>query len=432
MIRSIQDGHFICHHANRWSVLDIPGNASIALKEMTISQNLGQAIPIETKHGSNALFGKSPYKRFRKEVNSPGLDIFERLAFIDDPASRFLRVYRKFRLINDPNIPLSDINSYNLDVWIDHLEQAAPYPYDKWNPFFRPQSYYLNSNHRATLYPLDIITAYFRLRAWGHLSYPRKNRYDAIFPSDKQLERIREIYSTDYDYFRQLSSHQRPWSFSSNEPIFFAVITYGRSGSTVIKEVLNSLPAARIRGENGGAIAGLGMSAWSAKKFAGRPTNSHDPWEGMNEVSANTLRNSLRSVVLKDILGWNENLKYTGFKEIRFDSRWIPHGRILDWCEGMSWLFPNIVFILNTRESNNCAKSGWWTQDPNASAYLDTQRQALMDLHQVLLARNERSFLMKYETWANNPEGFDQLFDKLGIEPNKKALKEIMERKLVH
>ena len=83
---------------------------------------------------------------------------------------------------------------------------------------------------------------------------------------------------------------------------FIFVITYGRSGSTILMKVLNTIERAEIKGENSNTLFPLYRS-WKCAKNAKKHQNekSHlldHPWYGVNEINPDRYAKKLANVLL--------------------------------------------------------------------------------------------------------------------------------------
>ncbi|MFM8895051.1 MAG: hypothetical protein ACKOE2_06670, partial [Actinomycetales bacterium] len=102
---------------------------------------------------------------------------------------------------------------------------------------------------------------------------------------------------------------------------YLAVVTYGRTGSTVIQAALNALPGVLIRGENYGALRGLrqylqSVAETASRHHAGRPTH---PWYGSARLDPSAVLADQRRHVLQYLLRPSRDTRVVGFKEIRYE-----------------------------------------------------------------------------------------------------------------
>ncbi|CAB4703542.1 unannotated protein [freshwater metagenome] len=177
---------------------------------------------------------------------------------------------------------------------------------------------------------------------------------------DLQTSRAEALYkdtllSEAADYVRGVAPFQ---------PLQYVfVVTYGRSGSTLMQGVLNSIDGVLCRGENADLLRGLRDSVASLKYSQGMaPTNPEHPWFGAESLSLSTYLSDLRGAVVRQLLGDRspDGLRYLGFKEIRYFEH-LEHD-LEDYLEFVTDLFPGARFIHHTREHSAVAKSEWWRE----------------------------------------------------------------------
>lgn len=214
------------------------------------------------------------------------------------------------------------------------------------------------------------------------------------------------------------------------------VVTYGRSGSTVLQNLLNSIDGYRIRGENENALFHL-MRSWHAVlnsepmrglRQAGRATQHDDPWYGAERVDPGRLGRGLADLFVREVLQPEPGDRVSGFKEIRFHTHPALFPAYLDFIHAV---FPATRFVFNTRNHDAVAKSGWWATMPpeDVKAQLTTAETLFTD---YLAARPGRGIRLHYDDYVGRPEAFRPLFDFLGepFEPDRVA--EVIGQRLDH
>jgi hypothetical protein len=143
---------------------------------------------------------------------------------------------------------------------------------------------------------------------------------------------------------------------------YLFIVTYGRSGSTVLQALLNAIPGYCIRGENRGALEQLCrvVAALEDRPPAGH-AETDDPWFGFDSVDAGAVSRALFGVFCREFLRLPPGTRVGGFKEIRYveDPDFLPRQLAL-----MEAHFPQARFIFLTRDPGDVALSGWWPQWP--------------------------------------------------------------------
>lgn len=214
------------------------------------------------------------------------------------------------------------------------------------------------------------------------------------------------------------------------------VVTYGRSGSTVVQNLLNTLPGYCIRGENGNALSGLARS-WHALNFAeprrglkarGQPSGPDNPWYGAEVVEPFRYGSYLANVFVREVLALPEGTRVGGFKEIRF------HAEPMFFPAYMAFIrqfFPKARFVFNTRSHDAVVKSGWWAEMPEDSARALLQTAEELFAHQIA-THPDRCVHIRYEDYVGNPEGMRPLFDFLGEPFDVDTVAAVLDRRLNH
>ena len=162
----------------------------------------------------------------------------------------------------------------------------------------------------------------------------------------------------------------------------------GRSGSTTLQRIINTIPNANICGENHGAINSLlefykNLHIASQKYIPGhyKPSSYEDiinknikpSW--YNSYKINEIEEQLRQTIIA-MFKKDTNTNIWGFKEIRYDSNQI---HLISYFK---LLFPQTKVILQIRKDiNKQRQSGWYKNDKNALEYLRRTNKELWDFY---------------------------------------------------
>lgn len=219
-------------------------------------------------------------------------------------------------------------------------------------------------------------------------------------------------------------------------PTLVFIITYGRTGSTVLQSLLNEHVGVSIRGENHNATVELYRAYRALKKTTSHapPTSlpPSDPWFGANLVSPESALESFRKVVLDDLLDASPGLRMTGFKEVRHTpEHFRDFDELLGYVGFLQELFPSARFVINVRSPELCSASGWWRTDPDAYATLTTSKQWMLDLHDRLTP-SKSSILMDHDQWSNDPAELLRLQEFLGLPADPAVTSKVLGKKLIH
>ncbi|PQO21824.1 hypothetical protein C2I36_16295 [Rhodobacteraceae bacterium WD3A24] len=132
---------------------------------------------------------------------------------------------------------------------------------------------------------------------------------------------------------------------------FVFIVTYGRSGSTLLQSLLNSAPGVMLRGENGNALFHV-FRAWKVLEdtaFRGRTSFQSDPdrpWFGAADVAPAKFRDAALRAFVSDVLAPPASARVSGFKEIRYGKDSMNDTEFSGYMEFLLEQFPmaRIVF----------------------------------------------------------------------------------------
>lgn len=158
---------------------------------------------------------------------------------------------------------------------------------------------------------------------------------------------------------------------------FVAICTYGRSGSTLLMGLLNSLPHFCIRGENNNvlyriyeACAALEKARTASLKNSEKTTH---PWFGLMQADPDRFAQDLIQAFINNVLRPEAQHTTVGFKEIRFSETEVPDFK--GYLAFVRSQFPGCKIIFNHRRLEDVASSKWWSKMPQAM----TKLQAMED-----------------------------------------------------
>ncbi|GJM37525.1 MAG: hypothetical protein DHS20C19_08920 [Acidimicrobiales bacterium] len=195
------------------------------------------------------------------------------------------------------------------------------------------------------------------------------------------------------------------------------IVTYGRSGSTLLQGVLNTINGLLMRGENGNAFHEFFKAAREVESNRHRSGSSFAPysaWFGMAEMSAIRLVDELRPVARRMLLGNDVDdpaVGAIGFKEIRYLD---VQDDLLDYLGFLEELFPNTAFVFNTRDPGETVASGWWVDEDPAVV-----TDEILRLHSRFTAFAEgrsNCFSIDYRDVVGTTQRLQDLFAFLGAD----------------
>lgn len=201
------------------------------------------------------------------------------------------------------------------------------------------------------------------------------------------------------------------------------IVTYGRSGSTLLQGILNNIDGVLLRGENNNFIYGL-YEAY--KKLIDTCNNQNNqntsqtnhPWYGTEEINLELFLDDCQQMVRNILLGDKKNDKNIvcyGFKEIRYFEVYQQQKSIADYLDFIAKIFPKPAFIFNVRNLDDVLKSGWWANGDQVKS-----RNQLMQLQNAFYTYKkthpENTFIISYEEVVSQSDNFQLLFSFLGAE----------------
>jgi hypothetical protein len=185
------------------------------------------------------------------------------------------------------------------------------------------------------------------------------------------------------------------------DPDHLFVVTFGRSGSTLVQGLLNALPGTLVRGENGFFVHDLYLASASAEAFA-RDHAKHgskdvtSAFYGVRRLRREPFVNATRQLTDEILLGGQpaDRVRRLGFKEVLWH-RIAPAETegFFDWFEDA---FPGARYVLNTRDVAAASTSGFWQRQDHEQALASIAR--VIEVQDFLRrTRPERTVDVRYE-----------------------------------
>ncbi|MGB3186135.1 MAG: sulfotransferase [Ornithinimicrobium sp.] len=199
------------------------------------------------------------------------------------------------------------------------------------------------------------------------------------------------------------------------------IVTYGKSGSTLLMGLLNSLPGFQIRGENNGVIIDLLNYHTKACKAAAKwssPMDSAHPWYGVDNYPRDVALSRMADLVTDTLLRPDPGIEVTGFKEIRW---WTAS--VTSYLDFLDSLYPDARYILNTRNHANVARSSWWKRDPDA---IETLARIEANMAKAVTSRGDRGFHVHYDDYVADRDKLRHLCTWLGVDYDRDRFDRVM------
>jgi hypothetical protein len=204
---------------------------------------------------------------------------------------------------------------------------------------------------------------------------------------------------------------------------FLFIVTYGRSGSTLLMGMLNALPGFCIRGENQGVLYDLFQYQSKAvearrKHRQNEPLTSQSPWYGIDGYPDDIGAARIRQLVIDTLLRPAPGTRVAGFKEIRW---WMS--KPVEYLDFIESLFPGARFLLNTRNLENVAKSGWYRQETDVITRLEQVEERL---RKTVALRGDRGYHVHYDDYVSDPSTLRGMYEWLGEEYDPEQLARVL------
>jgi hypothetical protein len=179
------------------------------------------------------------------------------------------------------------------------------------------------------------------------------------------------------------------------------VVTYGRSGSTLVQGLLNTLPRTVVRGENNLYVLQLYRAMASVQSFRKthlkhNPRASHSAFYGLNEIKPASFVASARPLVTGHLLGSEPpaEVDVLGFKEVLWHR--VRATETEGFFDFLDRTFPGCLYVLNEREHERVVESGFWQSHDRDEAMKAISR--IEEIQQFLReTRPRRTLDLRYE-----------------------------------
>ena len=212
------------------------------------------------------------------------------------------------------------------------------------------------------------------------------------------------------------------------------IVTYGRSGSTLLQGLLNSIDNCLIRGENNNFCYGL-FNAYEALlkakeddfKKGQNSLKVKSPWFGAAFFDENRFIKDARKLVFNQLNPDKLKLSCIGFKEIRYANKEIDSIRLHEYLNFLEKLFPNPAFIFLTRDHDQVLNSGWWkTMNKEKNKAVLEKFEKNIALYCI---NKSNVFTIDYADMVNRSEKLHDMLRFLGAPYNDINIKKVLDIK---
>ncbi len=213
-----------------------------------------------------------------------------------------------------------------------------------------------------------------------------------------------------------------------SSPIILAC--QGRSGSTTLMRIMNSVSGCNICGENWNMIGSLLDFYENMKRTTRQPGytreyngNSFCSWYNVFDPVALTedVKKLIRAVYE------SERFDHWGFKEIRFGLE--DYGLMETRLNNFAELFPEVRIVFLVRNDvESQLNSGWWADDKEESRKILNDQ--LRNFSRYSQTYPLRSYMLSMESMLKLDDSFRGLSDFLGIKFDEGKISDILRNKV--
>lgn len=202
------------------------------------------------------------------------------------------------------------------------------------------------------------------------------------------------------------------------------VVSYGRSGSTLLMGLLNALPGYRIRGENYNTLYRLYQADAAVTKARDKFSGSdhllpQSSWYGAPRMREHAYRAALVGAFVENVLRPEPGDRVIGFKEIRYTPL-----HMTDLAEYLAFLgaaFPGCRIVINHRDPAAVARSAWWPNVRDAE-----QKVRAADERLLAIPADDRHFHFFYDAIDDGLDNIRELHRFLGEEFDEAAVRAVL------
>nr|WP_281500881.1 sulfotransferase [Kordiimonas marina] len=194
------------------------------------------------------------------------------------------------------------------------------------------------------------------------------------------------------------------------------IVTYGRSGSTLVQTLLQSFEGYHIRGENEDALYEIfravnRLDTVRQRYDVRQPIPEHGPWYGADEIDINAYADRMVDAFVAEVLRPPENARVVGFKEIRYGE--LEPDELAAFLDFIRTRFEQVRIIFNTRNWEAVCASGWWrTMDQDEVKEIIGRTDKVFADYAA--RHGDHSCLLHYDDYVANPEALRPLFELMG------------------
>jgi hypothetical protein len=219
---------------------------------------------------------------------------------------------------------------------------------------------------------------------------------------------------------------------------YYVILTYPRSGGTLLQRIIDADPNVTMRGDNISAVKSIVEAYRSLKQakevlppiFDSDPTWSGSPFYGSHLYRMEYLRISLARSIVDGILVPEAGSSHVGFRDNWFDPTVAKPHVVEDLLTNLEELLPGVTFLINVRDPEETSRSAIWNNDPGSKAKIQQWREWLLHLHNDKIV--QRSHLLDYDKYKDDPAYLTSVLASAGIHVKPLVVASLMTERLTH
>ncbi len=205
------------------------------------------------------------------------------------------------------------------------------------------------------------------------------------------------------------------------------IVTYGRSGSTLLQGIVNNIPKCIVRGENYNFIYSL-FDGYRKLENAKKMENKHNQnyntpqhsWFGADNYDLNLYLKSQKQLI-KQLLIADSGAEYYGFKEIRY---FEVLNELEEFLSFLELVMEDVAIIFNVRNADDVSNSSWWKKE-NPDLLIPKLNRA-NTLFKNIAEKKENAFYFDYDRMIKDSSVIKELYNFLDVKYDRNQIRELL------
>ena len=218
------------------------------------------------------------------------------------------------------------------------------------------------------------------------------------------------------------------------------IVSYPRSGSTVIQRILNRAEGTLIKGETIGAINHLAefvhlvedVRRDVAPLLEIPSDDDRNPMFGYADFNIDVVLDNIRLAFTHGVLGMPEGIHRIGWKENFISPITLGHRKATKTLQFIQRLLPNTKFVFNTRSPEVTATSAVWKNQLNPVETIHEFKCWIETVYDSGILGHGNTALLEYEKWDKNPHYVHSHLAQIGIVVPIDEIAEVLDDQLTH